>query len=76
MGSAMHAGVDRLVETRFGVNDTLRLLRCGATVEIHQRMAIDLLVENGELIANRSDIRHHNTLRIVMGHSCQSGFGI
>ena len=65
-----------IMAAHFGKDKTFVVGNIGRLNEIHQRMAIDLLVENGELIANRSDIRHHNTLRIVMGHSCQSGFGI
>ena len=60
MGAAVHAGVDRLVESAFRIDHGLRLLGRGRRIQIHQRAPMDLLAQNRELPSNRLEIRHRS----------------
>ena len=62
MRASVHSGVDGAVEVRFRVDHALRLLRCRGGIEVYQRMAVDFLVENRKLAADRCEIGHANAL--------------
>ena len=62
VGTAVHAGVDRPIEFRFRVNHALRFLRGRGGVQIHQRMPVNLLVQNRKFLTNRCKIRHASAL--------------
>ena len=47
----MDVGVHCHIQFALGVNDTLRLLRRGRVVEIHQRFAVDLRIEYLEIFS-------------------------
>jgi hypothetical protein len=51
---AVHIRVVLLVEALQLVDDLARLLRGGGVVQIGERLAVDLLVENGKVLANLS----------------------
>ena len=48
----MDVGVFVLVEVRRGVDDGLRLLRGGGVVEPDQRLAVDRLAQDREVVAD------------------------
>ena len=54
--AAMNVGVVALVVMRDGVDHRPRLLRGRGVVEVHQRMPVHLLLQNGKIAANRLDI--------------------
>jgi hypothetical protein len=56
VGGAVDVGVLVLVEVFQAVDDGLRLLRGGGVVEPDQRTAIDLLAQDGKVVANGGDI--------------------
>ena len=62
MRSTMHAGVDGAVKIAFGVDHALRLLRSRRGIQIHERMAVDLLIKDRKFLANRCKIGHASAL--------------
>ena len=60
LAQIMHPSVDvavlMQVVVSLAVDDTQRLLRGGRIVEIHQRLVVDLLVKDGELVPYCVDI--------------------
>ena len=58
MSPAVHAGVNRTIKIRFGINHRIRLLRGGRRIQIHQRMPMNLLIQNRELCPNLLKINH------------------
>jgi hypothetical protein len=56
VGAAVDRRVRRLHEARHGVDDAARLLGRVRRVEVHDRCALDLPVEEGELLLDRGDV--------------------
>jgi hypothetical protein len=52
----MDVGVVVLVIMHQRVNHRARFLRRGGVVEINQRLAVDLLVEDGKILSQRSPV--------------------
>ncbi len=56
LAQLMHAAVDvgaiHFVELDDGVDDGARLLRGGGVIEINERLAVDGLLEDGEILAD------------------------
>ena len=54
LAQLVHAAVDvgavHFVETADGVDDRVRLLRGGGVVQVHQRLAVDVLLEDREIL--------------------------
>ena len=61
MGPPVHAGVDSLVEIGLSLNHLPRLLRCCGGIQIDQRIPMNLLVQNGELLAYGGKISHETS---------------
>src|ERR1700733_9774447 len=61
--TAMNVGVQVIVIVCDGVENYLRLLRCGAVVKINQRLAVDSLGKDGEVSADFCDIETRGGLR-------------
>ena len=59
MGATVHIGVHLAVIAIHGIQHGLWLLRRRAVVQIHQRLPVDLLIENREVTANGLHIKHH-----------------
>ena len=59
VGTAVHAGVDRTVEVRLGVDHRIRLLRGGRRIQVHERVPVNLLIQNRELAPNLLKINHY-----------------
>ena len=55
--ATVHIRIVSLVVAHEGVNDRARLLRRRGVVKIHERMPMDLLVEDGEVGAERGPVR-------------------
>ena len=58
MDAAMNIGVVVFVIMHERINDAAGLLRRGGVVEINQRLAVDLLMENGKISAQFGPINH------------------
>ncbi len=60
LAKLMHAAVDvgaiHFVELDDGVDDGARLLRGGGVIEIDERLAVDGLLEDGEILADLLDV--------------------
>ena len=56
--AAMHIGVHRVVLLGDGVDHRARLLRGGSIVEVHERLAIDRAVKDGEVATDSVYIVH------------------
>jgi hypothetical protein len=52
----MHVGVVALVVARDGVDHTARLLRRGRVVQVDDRLAVNFLIQDGEVGAYAFDI--------------------
>ena len=71
MHAAMNVGVVVLVVARDRVDHRLRLLRRGGVVEVDQRLAVNLLLENRE-IARGSSARRSRHRRCARAAGCDS----
>ena len=60
MYSTVDVAVLVQVIVALALNDAQRFLRGGGIVEIHQRMSVNLAVEDRKLAANRCNIVSHN----------------
>ena len=56
--TTVHAGVNCTVEVRLGVDHRIRLLRGGRRIQVHERVPVNLLIQNRELRPNRRKINH------------------
>src|SRR5437879_12795193 len=59
MHATMDVGVVPLVVTADGINDYLRLLGRGCTVEVNQRFAANRLPEDGKVTADLIRVKRH-----------------
>ena len=57
--TTVHAGVNCTVEVRLGVDHRIRLLRGGRRIQVHERVPVNLLIQNRELRPNRLKINHY-----------------
>ena len=58
MHTAVHIGIGGGVDLAYAIDDTLRFLRCGCVVKIDKRLAIDGLLQYGELFAYFVGVQH------------------
>ena len=72
INAAMNVGVFGLVEADDAVDHGARLLGGGGVVEVDQRLAVHLVVQDREIVVNFADVEHEVAsscqLRVV---SCQ-----
>ena len=59
MGAAVHIGVHRAVVVLQHVQHRFRFLGGGTVIQIHQRLAVDLLIQDRELRAKGCHIKRH-----------------
>ena len=59
MGAAVHIGVHRAVVVLQHVQHRFRFLGGGTVIQIHQRLAVDLLIQDRELCAKGCHIKRH-----------------
>ena len=68
--AAMDVGVVVFVIMHQRVNHRARLLRRGGVVEINQRLAVDLLVEDGKILPQRSPVNFFESIIEKFNHRC------
>jgi len=71
--AAMDVGVLELVVSAQALDDDTRLLRRRGVVDIHERLAVDAPVEDGEVLADLLDDKRRATVR-YSGHRSHGGF--
>ena len=83
MHPAVHVAVDLPVVVHDRIDHRLRLLCRRRIIQIHQRLAVHLLVEDGKFLAERSKINHGTkvgnkcgTLGLTAGRAVGSGWPV
>ncbi len=68
VGAAVDGRVGGLEELGHGVDDLARLLRRVPRVEVHERCAVDLTRQDGELLAHRVEVERHQARQFYPRH--------
>ena len=55
--ASVYIGILVGVIMREGIDDRAGFLRCGAVVEVHERLALHLLAQDGEVRANAAHVK-------------------
>jgi hypothetical protein len=70
MDATVHVGIVGLVDLAHGIDDRARALGAGAVVQIDQRLAVDLLVQDGKIGPHPLDVESQHGIGAFQDLRC------